>query len=454
MSAHRLTPRATGRLTRHAWFLLLGLAGAAGADLPARAASLEPRVPAGTCRSAAGTLLYQEDPGQAWRVVAAGEGVRSRDLLLALPGVRAEVEPRPGSVALTLWGNLPQLSPFPVLESAAALHDSRAFDLDLTLVRGRVTIANRKASGPARLWVRILDGAGEVTLPAPGDEVAFEVYGRWPRGTSFSRQPGPRDRPTTVFVVLALKGQVDLKAGGIQHRLTAPPGPAAFHWDSVAGPAEGPERREQLPPWADPAAPAPPEAGLVRQVVARYQEAVASRSPRDALLDLLAGADRDSDASRARVQREFAVLGLTALGDVERVAEALADGHNAAVRDTAVIGLRHYIGEAPGRDQQLYRLLIDRLHYSAAQAETILQLLHSPFAADQPETYETLIAYLYHKKLAIRTLALWHLTRLVPGGAAIAYDPAAPEAERARAAAEWKKLIPSGQLPQKGSSSK
>ena len=79
----------------------------------------------------------------------------------------------------------------------------------------------------------------------------------------------------------------------------------------------------------------------------------------------------------------------------------------------------------------------------------MLQLLHSPFDPNDPVTYQTLIAYLQHDKLAVRELARWHLYRLVPAGRKIGYKPLATEEERARALREWKKLIPSGQLPPK-----
>jgi hypothetical protein len=97
----------------------------------------------------------------------------------------------------------------------------------------------------------------------------------------------------------------------------------------------------------------------------------------------------------------------------------------------------------------LYRVLVEHSRFSLAQAETVMQLLHNPFAADQPETYETLRAYLQHGQLAVRELARWHLYRLAPAGEDIKYDAAASEAERAKAVEEWKKLIPRGQLPPK-----
>ncbi len=145
--------------------------------------------------------------------------------------------------------------------------------------------------------------------------------------------------------------------------------------------------------------------------------------------------------------RQFAVFGLNALDDLPRVAEALADPHSADVRDAAVLALRTWIGAYAGRDQELFRLLQDHLGYSEPQAETVLDLLHSPFDPDRPATYEALIRLLQHPKLAVRELAYWHLVRLAPAGKEIAYDPAATEAERGKAVQAWKALVPEGQLP-------
>jgi hypothetical protein len=412
--------------------------------LPAYADSLEPRAPAGHCRSAASTLLAQESPDQPWRSVGEGEEVHSRDLLLALPGMQALIEPRPESVELSLRGNLPALSSFAGLESAVVLHDSRFYDVDFTLLRGRVILTNRKAQGPARAWVRLLDSASEILLAEPGDAVALEIFGRWPHGVPFSREV--RERPTTSLVFWALKGQADLKVGAVRHRLAAPPGPAYFHWGSVTGPDAGPQRRDSLPAWADPDAKAPAAAGLITTIADTFRASATRKGPDAALADLLAQADA-GDPQTARLRQEFAVYGLAALGDLERVAEGLADPRQPHVRDAAIIALRHWIGETIGRDQQLAQLLVDRLNYSRAQAETVLHLLHSPFAEDQPETYDTLIAYLRHSKLAVRALAQWHLARLVDPEKVVPYDPAASDEDRARAADAWKKLIPSGNLP-------
>ena len=65
----------------------------------------------------------------------------------------------------------------------------------------------------------------------------------------------------------------------------------------------------------------------------------------------------------------------------------------------------------------------------------------------QPETYDLLIQALNHSKMPVRELARWHLVRLVPDGKSIAFDAAADEAQRLQAIAQWRRLIPEGQLP-------
>lgn len=412
--------------------------------------SLEPRVPDGTSLSADGTLLHNLRNGQPWRALDKGDAVSSRDLLLALPGMRAMLEPRPKSVELILWGNLPELSRSPVLESAVILHDSRAFDLDFTLVRGRVSLTNRRDKGSIRVWARLPGIAWQLTLNEPGSRVVLESNGRWPRGASFRKEAG-RERPTQFVTVHVLAGDVGLKIGSHEYGLSGPTGPAYFHWDSIVGPAEGPQARAKLPPWADPKVKPADEAKLLDAVVRAYQKQLAGKSPDAALLALLANAGRTADlrgADLARLARKFAVLGLAALDDVPHVVEVLADSEqHPDARATAVVALRYWTGSSPGRDRRLFDLLIDRLGYRPAEAETFMQLLHSPFSADQVETYETLVAYLRHKRLAVRELAWWHLTRLVPKDLRVSYNPAGTEAERSKACAAWSKLIADEKLP-------
>jgi hypothetical protein len=406
---------------------------------------LQPRGPAGKNTSAAGMLLARSGPDKAWQYVEPGAEVTTRDRLLALPGTRAEIDAEGGKVALTLWGNLPQLSEFPGFQSEVVLHETRSNDLDFTLAAGRVILTSKQA-GPVRVWVRLPGlvagrdrvpefGACQFVFARAGDSVALDIHGRWPRGIPFNRQP--RSAPRAIFNVLVLKGQVEMRTATTQFALSAPPGPAEFTWDSDTGPAEGPARVEKLPTWATTGTPNK----LVAEVAERYATARAKLPPLEALLELVSQSEKDDNATRALLCRQFAVLSLAALDELPRVVAIVELLRWPDVRDVAVVALRHHIGERPGRDVALYNVLRDNVKYNEGTAEAFLQLLHSPFDPGQDETYSTLLAFLRHPKAAVRELARWHLERYLPEGKKIGYDAVAAEADRDKAIQAWKLLI-------------
>jgi uncharacterized protein (TIGR03000 family) len=426
---------------------LAGVIGPARSSAPLDApASAEPRVEVAKVLSYPG-LVTSKGNGHRFVRAEKGDAVYSRDLLVAIPGFKIDLAPTSKAVKMTLWGNLPGLSDSPVMESSVILHDSKAYDLDFTLVRGRVVLTNTRAKGPAKIWLRGVTGV-ELVLPEPGDSVALELYGRWPAGVPFSLRHKPAAGPVRLWEVHCLKGQLEIKTEDTEWSMSAPPGPAYFHGDSVEGPAKsGPERRTKLPEWADPKAPAPPLAKTIKAVVAAYTGKIKSKDPEEVGAELMALSAKDKNKDRASVTRQLIVSAMAAQDKVDEVANLLNTSPHDEIRKMAVVALRHWIGGRPGRDEILYEKLQNDLGFTKAEAEAVMQLLHSPFAADQPETYETLIAYLKHRRQAVRELAAWHLYRLAPIGAKIPFDASAPAAERDKAAEAWKKLIPSGELP-------
>jgi hypothetical protein len=404
----------------------------------------EQRTEAAKAVSPAGTLLQHPNGQPTWQAVRPQQPVFSTDELLAWPGDQARIEAKSGAVQLTLWGNLPEFSSFPVLESAVVLHTDPNVDLDFTLKRGRVVVSNRANRVPARVRVRFDGQTWTLLLQEAGTEVAVERYGRWVAGSRFVAKPGPEDMPSAAVVMFVLKGQADLQTAAAQYRMAAPPGPAYFHWNNVSGADRGTGRREKIPLWAEKGPRQTPEAQALYKAVEEQRRALAEKPVEAALMDGL----HQSDPAR----RQLAVDTLAAVDDLRRLADALGHEKNADLRDAAVPVLQHWIGRGPGQDTKLYQFLIQQRQYTPRQAETVLQLLHdfSIDDRDRPETYETLIGYLRHPQPAIRELAKWYLYRWVPAGRSIAYDPAGPEAQAERAYKEWKQLIPNGKLPPKG----
>lgn len=397
--------------------------------------------------SPTGTLL-QRGGTEGWKVVANGGAVADRVLLLALPGAHAELKSSTGGARLALIGNLPQLSPTPALESAVSLRKSSDLDLDVILDRGRIFVVNTKDKGPAHVQVRARDEVWDLTLKEPGTQVAVELNGGWPPGIPFRAQYKKGEEPRLDMDLLVVKGSIELKVDAQRHAMTAPPGPALFHFDNVRGPVQSPARLPELPPWVRPDAGKSEAAQAVAAAMKPLYANLAKGAPEKALSGLLAAADQQSDKKQAALDRQLAITGFGALDDLARLVDTLNDAKHPDVRAFAVDTLRHWIGRAPGQDSQLAKYLRSK-DYSPAHTTIVLQLLHSYGAdeIDDPLTYDLLIAYLRHDKLPIRELAAWHLYRLVPAGENISYDPAGSAEARDKAYKAWKTLIPEGKLP-------
>jgi hypothetical protein len=200
---------------------------------------------------------------------------------------------------------------------------------------------------------------------------------------------------------------------------------------------------KELPPWATRAGQQRSEEDKAKYRAARERLIhVAATRGVDAALDELLDSDEPID-------RRVGVIALGALDQLPRLGEYFRQAKHPDMLDAGTLVLRHWIGRGPGQDQKLYHGLIDRGGYTPLQAESVLQLLHgfSDEELAEPETYELLIAYLDDSRQAIRSLAHWHLVRLVPAGRDIAYDPTAGKDDRERAQRAWQKLVPPGHLP-------
>ena len=149
--------------------------------------------------------------------------------------------------------------------------------------------------------------------------------------------------------------------------------------------------------------------------------------------------------------RRLAVILMGAWTTFRILAPPCARPKHTNIWENGVLALRHWIGRGPGQDQIIYKALIDSGRYKRVQAETVLQLLHS-YGDDElarPEIYQTLIDYLDHDLLGIRGLAYWHLSRLVPAGRTLAYNPLGSKEEREAAIQKWRKLVPPGTVPER-----
>ncbi len=124
-------------------------------------------------------LLQREGEDHPWAVLRPEARVSTAQTLVSLPGYRSLIA-LDNKVNLTLWGNLPEFSASPpVLESVIMLHvPGDGTDLDFTLDRGRVVVANRMTpAGTARVRLRFLGNTWELELPNDRSEVALDLWG-------------------------------------------------------------------------------------------------------------------------------------------------------------------------------------------------------------------------------------------------------------------------------------
>jgi hypothetical protein len=387
-----------------------------------------------------GLLVRRPAPDKDWQVVADKATVPADSLLVG--GGGAPLETVNGAVRLTLTGDLNKLSPFPIIETAVKLHpEAKGVDLDFTLDRGRVDVTNLKTKGSATVRMHLLDKTGDFTLAEPGASVSIEVYGRWPKGVHFTKTPKPMEGPALAIAFLVLKGKVFVNASRHAYELQAPPGEAQLVGQGLADVDPMPQFLTKLPEWAS--SDLNEEGKRVRALLQRFQELAAAKGVA-AALDTFAASDDAAD-------RKAAVLFMAALDDLPRLRVTLVNAKHADVWDAGVVALRHWIGRGPGQDMRLYKNMTEVGKVPAREAEIVLDLLHS-YGDDEvgrPETYQFLIGLLNSDRPLLRGLAYWHLIRLVPEGKAIGYDLLSTPEARAKAVAEWRVLVPPGELPKK-----
>jgi hypothetical protein len=407
---------------------LLLLAGASGAAAPVATIVAGDEPPAIMCRPG---------PDGAWKLASGKEAFSAGSQVLG--GMGATILSADGAVEARFVGNIARLSPFPILESTIILNEAKDCDFAFTMERGRIDLINHKKEGEAKIKVTVRDRTAELTLMEPGARAVIEMYGRWPKGVRFTKTPKDTDVPPMALVLIAVKGEVRLKGKEHVFSLKAPPGPALLLVDSLGDESPQVHHLDKVPEWVDAG-----DAALAAKLKAGlkvFREQAAKSSIGEALLQLALSDDEDL--------RRLAVILLGALDDLEHFAIAMTKSTHPDVRENGIVVLRHWIGRAPGQDLKLYQALIDKAKYKPAEAETALQLLHSFSDADlnKPHTYESLIALLESDRPLLRSLAHWHLVRLVPSGKSIDFNVSAPKEEREKAVAAWRKLVPEGTLP-------
>jgi hypothetical protein len=406
-------------------------------------------------------LLQRQGEGFPWTVLRPESRVSTAYTLVSLPGYRSLVALDSG-VHLTLWGDLPEFSAFPpVLESVVMLHNPAAgVDLDFTLDRGRVVIANRKASGSARVHLRLLREEWDLELPETDSEVAVELWTLL-RGASSAAEP----QPSVACVGLFTKGRLQVKTPKQNFDLGAR---SRLSWTSQEPSAYHRVPLPELPAWwvKPPDRQAPPVKKALRSLLDWSDllggsnidpTKVGAGSPRPAIVSgtpIVTTIKTQVEEVRDPDNQDVGIFFLAALDEMEPLVGFLKDRQNSNVRGVTQFALQTWLSRGSQHASDLARIF-ERRGDSKDKAELIVRLLHfyPPEALDKRKTYEDLIGWLNDDNLLVRDLAFWHLEQIGVGGRLpeearkIAYDPTWEAEKRRSAVDQWKKLLSEGKVP-------
>ncbi len=404
------------------------------------------RAEIGQLVTAGGLLVSQRTPADPWLPIRPKSRVVTADRLMALPGYRSEVRFDCG-VQVMLWGSLLEFLMFvpPLLECEAIAHLPPAgIDADLTLDRGRITIANVKPDGPAHVRLRFRDEVWDLTL-AQKSEVIIDGLISHPPGARFNRQTGG-DNPLTQLFLGVLKGTCSITVRDMAPiDLSAPPGLAVLGWDNKGRLKQPLKLTGPLAQWTTDIPTRGPAVEYKRVMDKLYDRlAQPKASVETALLELTQDAKPHAQA--------YAGYALPAIDVIAPVVDAMDDLLKPNMRAAGVVSLYQWVARQPENALELRKLLVDKKDYSDAQADASVQMaMLSLGQADiyAVATYEFLFDQLNDPKLAIREFAYWHLGQLDPDGMKSSlYNPILTDG-RDTAIARWRKRLTDGKIPPK-----
>jgi hypothetical protein len=400
-------------------------------------------------------LLQRQGEAYPWAILRPEARVSTACTLVSLPGYRSLIA-LDGGPHLTLWGNLPEFSASPpVLESVAMLHSpASGVDLDFTLDRGRVLIANRKApEGPVHIRLRFLREMWELELPDAASEAGVELW-TLPRGApSGSTPPQP-----VACLGLFTKGRVLVKTPRQSFDLSDH---SRLSWVSQEPAVLHRAALPELPAWwaKQPDRQAPEVQKALRSLLDWSERlggssADLAKTKTQATTPVVTTIKTQVEEVKDADNQDVGVFFLAALDQTEPLLGFLKDRQNANVRGVTLFALQSWLSRGGQHAGELARIL-ERRGDSKDKAERIVRLLHfyPPEALGQKKTYEDLIGCLDDDNLLVRDLAFWHLDQLGVGGRLpeearkIAYDPTWETEKRRPAIEKWKTLLAEGKVP-------
>ncbi len=380
-------------------------------------------------------LLARKADGETWTAVAGDANtVFTSDRIVCVPGLKVKLKTDGGQILL--WGNVPELQPIPILETAVTPNDPyQGYAADLTLHVGRLYLSATRPAG-AKFRIRFAEEIWDVTVADDKTEVVVELEHVAARGADES--------PRTFAALHVNAGTAAFRS----RQMDAPKVVAGeeMFWTSSGAGLVGPRK-------PDPMSTRQTSAYYARTAIAPNAEiAKGMLTAVDAAAKRLATAASVPGAISELIQddapnQSAACLGVyaaAALGEYGRVADALNDPKRFLVRVAGRQAARELMA-LPGGDD-FFKAASKKLRLDDDGEKLLSAGLRG--LTDQQKKSEAVIDLLVNQldagEVALRDLAFDLLVYQVDPAALkvkalFPFDAAAPAEFRAPVVAAWRK---------------
>jgi hypothetical protein len=361
-----------------------------------------------------------------WEKVKPREKLQSTDTLLTLPGFANLI--RTSGVSILMRGNVPQFAlarlQLEMLESAVVLHRNKEFDLDLTLLRGRIFLVNNK-DGPAKIRLRFSERqAWDIELANRNDQIGVDYYTAYRSGINYRTGEEPQG---WLFMVL-IRGEATVAVNDVDThtKRVKPPHAYLFGWDSFRKAGE-PRELEDLPASWNKTPPTIEEVdnerlGIIKRMTAALKDLEVRLSASKPVNIAIKEGLEKPDA----VARMLAIYCQGAIDDVANLVDEMDDEDPVHVydRQAAIFTLRRWLARGAAQGKVLYDgekqtgILIDKTDKrKKGEAKRIYELLYDlPYEDwNEPATFEVLARCVASSRVAIAELGYSHLLVLSRG---------------------------------------
>lgn len=357
-------------------------------------------------------LVVRTAGADVWSRVGGGGELSSSDRLVCLPGYRTKLK-FDGGLTAELWGNLPELLGFRVLETAVTLHIApQGYDAELTLHAGRVYFKTNKAGG-AKVRVRFSKEIWDIVLPDAKTEVVLELTNELTPGQ-------PPESPQTVVVLSTITGSAKLKVR-LKEFAAIPPKQIVL-WTSKGRGLEGPRApdpklKEPDAAYFDRFAVYPVEAVAkpMRAALEKFAKTLPPGNAVAAKLTEIQQVDKSMFSDETVLGSRFAVYAFASIGEFSRVVDALNDPERPFCRMTAIEALRAALASQPDLEGSVRKLAEDKLRMEKTAAESWVFRLRGLTNAERtdPATIDSLAEGLAAPEIAERELNFFLLSHIV-----------------------------------------